>query len=119
VVSVERDARAVALASSSPGPGSVAVDRRTGAVEDLVGSLPAPALVVTNPPRVGMARAVVEQLRESGAERLAYLSCDPATLARDLKLLVQGGRYRLARVIGFDLFPQTAHVESLALMERA
>jgi len=116
VVSVERDPRAVALAQAAGGD---PVDRRVGDVEALLGSLPGPDLVVTNPPRVGMARPAVERLRESEAERVVYVSCDPATLARDLKLLTQGGRFRLARVASFDLFPQTAHVESVALVERA
>jgi len=116
VVSVERDARAVALAESA---GDGAIDRRVGIVEELVASLPAPDLVITNPPRAGMARLAVERLRECPAERVVYVSCDPATLARDLKLLTEGGSFRLAAVSSFDLFPQTAHVESVAVVERA
>ncbi|MGE0556261.1 MAG: class I SAM-dependent RNA methyltransferase [Gemmatimonadales bacterium] len=116
VVSVERDARAVALAQTAGGD---PIDRRVGEVEAVLDSLPTPDLVVTNPPRAGMARPVVERLRDSAAERVVYVSCDPATLARDLALLTRGGSFRLIRVASFDLFPQTAHVESVALVERA
>ena len=51
------------------------------------------------------------------AEKLVYLSCDPATLARDLASLEQRG-FGLTRVTGFDLFPQTPHIEALAVLER-
>lgn len=76
-----------------------------------------PDAVVLDPPRSGLPADCAGPLAGLGAERIAYLACDPATLARDLALLVREG-YRLRRVEGFDLFPQTPHVEALALLER-
>jgi 23S rRNA (uracil1939-C5)-methyltransferase len=73
-----------------------------------------PDVVLVDPPRSGLPRRITEEI---DAARLVYLSCDPATLARDLSALAEGG-FRLVRVTGFDLFPQTAHVEALAVLER-
>ena len=72
--------------------------------------------VVVDPPRTGLGREVVTHLARLAAPRLAYVSCDPATLARDAALLTQVG-YRLRSVQPLDLFPQTYHVESVALWE--
>jgi 23S rRNA (uracil1939-C5)-methyltransferase len=81
------------------------------------GVAPAPDVVVLDPPRAGLAPGAAARLAETGAPRIVYLSCDPATLARDARALVAGGM-RLARLAGYDLFPQTAHVEALAVFER-
>ena len=113
VESVEHDARAVALAE---GVGPSGPRRLAGRVEEQVALLAAPGVIVTNPPRAGMAAAVVATLAASGARRIAYISCDPATLARDLTGLVP--RYRLSQVTAFDQFPQTAHVETLVILEQ-
>jgi 23S rRNA (uracil1939-C5)-methyltransferase len=75
-----------------------------------------PHVVVTDPPRAGMHPRVVKQLLQTGADRIVYVSCNPATLARDVELL--GARYRLARVQAVDMFPHTHHVESVVLLER-
>jgi 23S rRNA (uracil1939-C5)-methyltransferase len=66
--------------------------------------------VILNPPRKGCDAAVIETLNQTRPKRIVYLSCDPATLARDLKLL-EG--YSLDSIQPFDMFPQTAHVETL------
>ena len=112
VESVESDSRAVAEAEAR-GP---AARRLTGRVEDLLGRLTAPDLVVTNPPRVGMQPQVPAELERRRPERIVYISCDPATLARDLSRLTG---YRIGALRAFDLFPQTAHVETVAVLERA
>ena len=112
VSSVELDRRAVAYAERNGPPAS----RRTGAVEALAASLPAPDRVVTNPPRTGMDAGVTALIARHRPERVAYISCDPATLARDVLRLGPG--YRLSDVRCFDFFPQTAHVETVAILER-
>jgi 23S rRNA (uracil1939-C5)-methyltransferase len=73
-----------------------------------------PDVVVVDPPRTGLPRGVPSTLT---ADRVVYLSCDPATLARDLAAFEECG-FRLVQVAGFDLFPQTPHVEALAVVER-
>ena len=71
--------------------------------------------VLLDPPRDG-AQEVVRKLATLGAKRLVYVSCNPATLARDTVELVKQG-YRLKRAGILDMFPQTAHVEAMALFE--
>lgn len=112
VSSVERDVRAVALAEARGPAGPV---RRTGDVADWLSAMTAPHVVLTNPPRAGMEERVTTQLLDCGASRIVYVSCDPATLARDLVRL--GMRYRLADLSAWDQFPQTAHVECVAVLE--
>jgi 23S rRNA (uracil1939-C5)-methyltransferase len=70
-----------------------------------------------DPPRSG-ALEVLDLLAESGARRLVYVSCYPSTLARDAERLVHGLGYRLAAAGAMDMFPHTAHLESMALFER-
>ena len=117
VESVESDARAVRLAGTrGPSPAG-RVRRHAGRVEDLLGSLDDPSLVITNPPRVGMDERAVAALRDRRPGRIVYISCDPATLARDVARL--GGGYQVRSVEAFDLFPQTAHVESVSVLDAA
>lgn len=75
-------------------------------------------LAVANPPRAGMGVAVSRALAALPVTRLVLVSCDPPTLARDVRILVERG-FRLRRAIPVDLFPQTPHVETVALLERA
>lgn len=72
-----------------------------------------PELVVVDPPRAGLGRGVVDSLLKMRPPALIYISCDPATLARDAKRMVEGG-YRLEQVKPFDMFPQTYHIESVS-----
>ena len=88
--------------------------------EDFLRSRPArnrPDLVVLDPPRAGAGKAVTRSLVELGAQSVRYVSCDPATLARDLVALVAAG-YRIEEAHLFDLFPQTFHIESAFLLAR-
>jgi 23S rRNA (uracil1939-C5)-methyltransferase len=92
---------------------------RKGLVEQVLPRLEtAPEVAVLDPPRAGCERAVIDALIEGRTQRIAYCSCDPATLARDLRLLIDGG-YRLQHMRVVDMFPQTQHIEALALLERA
>jgi len=74
-------------------------------------------VVVLDPPRQGCSRGVLDLLVSVRAKRLIYVSCDPSTLARDLSVLVRGG-YRCTNLQPIDVFPQTFHLESVALLER-
>lgn len=86
-----------------------------GLVEtQLLGHLPADR-VILNPPRSGLDASVSEALRDRPTPRIVYVSCDPATLARDLKRMGPG--YAIRRVRGFDLFPQTPHVETVVTLD--
>ena len=76
-----------------------------------------PDAIVLDPPRKGCEPQVLEAIAESGVNRLVYVSCNPATLARDLKLLHEHG-YLIWEVQPVDMFPQTGHVETVVLMSR-
>ena len=73
--------------------------------------------VIVDPPRKGCDPAVLRAIAQSGASRVAYISCNPATLARDLKFLCADG-FALVHVQPVDMFPQTAHVETVVLLHR-
>ncbi len=90
---------------------------QVGTVEALLPTLTAtPDLVLLDPPRRGCTEVVLDCLLERRPPRIVYISCNPATLARDLQRLCQPGCYRLTRVQPADFFPQTAHVECAAFL---
>lgn len=74
--------------------------------------------VILDPPRTGCPSHSMEKLRESGVSQILYVSCQPATLARDLNVLCQEQVYELAQVIPVDMFPQTQHIECVADLRR-
>jgi 23S rRNA (uracil1939-C5)-methyltransferase len=78
---------------------------------------PAARTLVVDPPRTGISREAMKALLQHGAGRIVYVSCDPATMARDARRLLDGG-YRLSSLRGFDLFPNTPHVELLGVFDR-
>jgi 23S rRNA (uracil1939-C5)-methyltransferase len=91
----------------------------TGAVEALLPTLEVkPDIVLLDPPRRGCDATVLDALAQLDPDRIVYVSCNPATLARDLKRLCQDSHYRLARVQPADFFPQTPHVECAAFLVR-
>jgi 23S rRNA (uracil1939-C5)-methyltransferase len=118
VTSIELDAHATHRAARRVhGLRNVSVN--TGAVQELlpVALQSNPDVVVVNPPRRGLEPTLPALLNDSarmGARLIAYISCDPATLARDLSAM---DRWRVADVRCFDMFPQTAHVETVCLLE--
>ena len=97
-----------------------AVLRRSGEQGAEGAALPAARLVVADPPRSGLAREVIDYLAatEHGAARFTYVSCDPATLARDIGLLTARG-WELDGLRAFDAFPMTHHVECVAVLVRS
>jgi 23S rRNA (uracil1939-C5)-methyltransferase len=82
------------------------------------GGAPRPEVVVVDPPRAGLHPRVVARIAELSPRRVVYVSCNPATLARDLADFAPRG-YALAEVTPFDLFPHTPHIECVARLERA
>jgi tRNA/tmRNA/rRNA uracil-C5-methylase (TrmA/RlmC/RlmD family) len=122
VVAVESDAAAVAdlrhnLARAGARGVEVVPERLETALADPRLAALRPDAVVLDPPRTGLPRGAAAALCALAPARIAYLSCDPATLARDLAALAGGG-YELEAVEAFDLFPQTPHVEVLATLRR-
>ena len=73
-------------------------------------------MVCVDPPRKGLAEDVVQTVAAMGPERVVYVSCEPATLARDVGRFAQVG-YRAVRAAAVDLFPGTANIETVALLE--
>jgi 23S rRNA (uracil1939-C5)-methyltransferase len=110
---IELDHEACAAARRASGDRFAVLE---GRVEDrLPETLPADLLVV-NPPRAGVDPRVVHTVLERPPPRIVYVSCDPATLARDVAALA--GAYGVSSVRCFDLFPQTAHVETIVALAR-
>jgi 23S rRNA (uracil1939-C5)-methyltransferase len=113
VTAIEMDSDAVKVAREHAPNGFSAL---AGRVETrLAEGLPAD-LAILNPPRTGVDPQVLAGLDGSGVERILYVSCDPATLARDVERL--GSAYSIVDLKVFDLFPQTAHVETLLVLQR-
>ena len=124
VIGFELNQEAVADARINAGLNGI--DNCEFLVGDLVGLLNNPShlldqygepdVVVTDPPRAGMHPSVVKQLAALAPPKIVSVSCNPATLARDLKMLTE--KYRLLRVQPVDMFPHTPHIEAVAVLER-
>jgi 23S rRNA (uracil1939-C5)-methyltransferase len=95
------------------------VELYEGAVEEILPALDVrPQAVVLDPPRAGLERLVLDTIADLQPRYLAYISCDPATLARDARRLVRHG-YHPQNITPFDLFPQTYHIESISIWTSA
>lgn len=103
--------------NAAPFPDAIRVYRQP--VEQLPASLPEAntMTVIVDPPRTGMSREATRLVIGWRAARIVYVSCDVATLARDARIIVDAG-YRITDASGFDLFPNTAHVETVIVFER-
>jgi 23S rRNA (uracil1939-C5)-methyltransferase len=94
----------------------VAADARLG-IRPLIEQAGKPEVIVVDPPRAGLSSKIVRRLLECEAKRIVYVSCNPTTLAPNAAQMVEAG-YRLRRVKPVDMFPQTPHVETVAVLER-
>jgi tRNA/tmRNA/rRNA uracil-C5-methylase (TrmA/RlmC/RlmD family) len=95
-----------------------------GATEEFLPNIlarfrPEETVILLDPPRTGCPAPSLELLRQARARQIIYVSCHPATLARDLNVLCSGGVFELTRVIPLDMFPQTQHVECVADLRSA
>ena len=120
VTAVEENPHAVRLGRLNARINSANVDYVQGKVEQALRDvrLGRHQAVVLDPPRAGCEPAAIAELIRLGIERLVYVSCEPSTHARDITALVRGG-YRVRRAAIVDMFPQTYHIESVALLERS
>ena len=84
--------------------------------EQFMASHPAPDVIITDPPRAGMHEDVVNRLLHLAAPKIVYVSCNPATQARDVALLAE--KYEVAAIQPVDMFPHTYHVENVVLLTR-
>jgi 23S rRNA (uracil1939-C5)-methyltransferase len=112
ITDAERNARANKIGNAH----FLAANARTG-VRPLVEKAGKPDVVVLDPPRAGLSAKIVRRVLECGAQRIVYVSCNPTTLAPNAAQLAEAG-YKLARVRPVDMFPQTPHIECVALFER-
>jgi 23S rRNA (uracil1939-C5)-methyltransferase len=94
-----------------------AIQATTEAFLNPKGKRPRPDFIVVDPPRAGLGTKVAKQLAATEAGQIAYVSCDPATLARDLRVLLDSG-YKIDTIYLADLFPQTFHIESIVRLAR-
>jgi 23S rRNA (uracil1939-C5)-methyltransferase len=119
ITAVEGDSSSGRDLMANAAPFGDAVRVVIGGVEDYVSrSHGRSATIVVDPPRTGISKTAMEAIARSGAARIVYISCDPATMARDARRLVDTG-YRMTALRGFDLFPNTPHVETLGIFDLA
>ncbi|GIV53894.1 MAG: 23S rRNA (uracil-5-)-methyltransferase RumA [Candidatus Kapaibacterium sp.] len=110
------DAMATAARNEIKNAQFLATDLHTPAGIQTLDGLPNPQVVVIDPPRAGMHARLVEYVLHRAPERIVYVSCNPTTQARDIALMSE--RYRVRAVQPIDMFPQTYHVENVAILER-
>ena len=113
VVDAEENARLNGIENASFRTGDARKE-----IRPLLAEAGSPDVVVVDPPRAGLSKKVVRRLIECEAPRIVYVSCNPTTLAPNAAQLAEAG-YRLRRVKPVDMFPQTPHIECVALLEKA
>ena len=87
------------------------------AMRELVSQASRPDVIVVDPPRAGLSAKIVRRIVEAAPARVVYVSCNPTTLAPNAAQLIEAG-FELTRVRPVDMFPQTPHIECVALLER-
>jgi len=120
ITAVEGDRVSAEDLEANGAPYAPAIETVHQAVETFIARRPvsADATLIVDPPRTGMSREAMAAVVACGARAVVYVSCDVATLARDVRRLVDAG-YVLEHVEGFDLFPNTAHVEAIVKLRKA
>jgi tRNA/tmRNA/rRNA uracil-C5-methylase (TrmA/RlmC/RlmD family) len=109
---IELDRRAIADAQKIF-KGASNVEIHPGTVESRLPKISDPDVILLDPPRTGAGEEVITVMTRTHPRAIVYVSCDPASLARDAKILLASG-YRMDHLVGYDLFPQTQHVECVA-----
>lgn len=118
ITAVEGDRTSGRDLRHNAGPYSTVLRVQVESVEDYLARRPGRVeTIVVDPPRTGISREAMSAVVRAGASRIVYVSCDPATMARDARRLVDGG-YELTSLTAFDLFPNTPHVEALGVFAR-
>ena len=118
ITAVEGDRNSAADLKENAAQFSAAIRAITARVEDYADAQGGTAAsIVVDPPRSGMSREAADGIARHGASRIVYVSCDPPTMARDARRLLDAG-YELTSLQGFDLFPNTPHVESVGVFHR-
>ncbi len=117
IAAVEGDRESGADLLRNAVPYAARLQAVVGRVEDHLRRRTPVGTVIVDPPRTGMSREAMDAIVKLAADRLVYVSCDPPTMARDARRLLDAG-YRIATLRGFDLFPNTPHVETVGVFER-
>ena len=118
IVAVEGDRESGADLLRNAAPFQARVRAAVAFVEDhLRRDHPRPDTLIVDPPRIGISREAMDAIPQLAARHILYVSCDPPTMARDARRLIDAG-YRISSLAGFDLFPNTPHVEALGVFER-
>lgn len=118
ITAVEGDRASAADLKENATPYGSAIRAIAGRVEDHVSRRRETAdIIIVDPPRRGISREAMDVIARHGARRVIYVSCDPPTMARDARRLLDAG-YHLESLRGFDLFPNTPHVETLGVFDR-
>ncbi len=109
------DAKANALLNNISNCSFFAGDMKEVLSNEFIAAHGKPDLIITDPPRVGMDEKVVRKILEIAPQKIVYVSCNPASQARDLAILAE--KYRVIKMQAVDMFPQTLHIENVALLE--
>ena len=120
-VLIESDEAAITAADYNHKAAALSCDIISGTTEGAIGKVlggvePSKTAVVIDPPRTGCHQKVLETLRQARVDTIVYVSCNVATLARDLRLLCAGDVYKPLKSAMFDMFPRTAHFENAVLL---
>jgi tRNA/tmRNA/rRNA uracil-C5-methylase (TrmA/RlmC/RlmD family) len=115
VIGIDWDERSTGTARDGSLPSELYLTGDTAELLPGVLAEHAPSVVLLDPPAQGLSQTVIDTLLAASAPRLVYVSCDPATLARDISKL--STRYTLKQATPVDMFPQTASIETAALLE--